>query len=632
MNPFRIGLMFLFSFLSVVTGHGQEDTLHITQEVEIVESPIRSNHLGSKTTTWNNSETSKLVAHNVADHLSRNGNVYIKNYGPGSIATSSIRGGSAGHTLTLWNGIPLTSPMLGLLDLSLIPTFSFENISLQKGGQSAAWGSGAIGGVIALGNHSNFQSGYRIMSSTRLGSFGHLAQKNAIRIGNENLQSVTKFSTESATNDFPYSVTNNAPDIKQTNGDFDSKNFFQDIYYKLDRNTKIALHYWQQSTERGIPPLTTQRTSNARQEDQSKRILANLTRTKTNHILKAKIAYFNESLVYSDPQIGLIANSQFNTIAGDLEMDYNITNSSSINVGLSHMNTTATTDGYSVSQHQNNTALYSNYRYVQNKWKAQLSIRQGLTDNSINPLIPSIGLEYHANPKLVLKSKISKNFRQPTLNDQYWEPGGNTFLKPEQGWSEELTLEYSSKNKTSGFAFSQTIFNRKIKNWILWSIRSGEVYFSANNVGQVWSRGYEQSVRYKFVYSNLQAQLYANYNYTLSTNEVATINPTIEKGSQLLYTPKHQGEIGTLITWQELNVRFSHQYISMAQGINEDLDSFVIGNASFHCNPSWQNLGIQFSLYINNIWNHTYRVVERRPMPGRNFALGVTLNLTKTKT
>ena len=47
--------------------------------------------------------------------------LYIKNYGPGQLATLSLRGTSAQHTAVLWNGLNIALPTLGQNDLALLP-------------------------------------------------------------------------------------------------------------------------------------------------------------------------------------------------------------------------------------------------------------------------------------------------------------------------------------------------------------------------------------------------------------------------------------------------------------------------------------------------------------------------------
>ena len=109
---------------------------------------------------------------NLADLLSRQSDVFIKSYGLGSLATTSLRGGGASHTAVIWNGFSLQSPMNGQLDLSLLPVFFFDEVEVQYGGSAALYGSGAVGGAIHLDNQIDFEKGLRIGGHGKLGSFG----------------------------------------------------------------------------------------------------------------------------------------------------------------------------------------------------------------------------------------------------------------------------------------------------------------------------------------------------------------------------------------------------------------------------------------------------------------------------
>src|SRR6476469_9204389 len=86
----------------------------------------------------------------VSDLLSNQSTVHIKSYGNGNIATTSLRGGSSYQTALLWNGLNIQNAMLGMPDLSIIPTLFFDNVTVEYGGGSALWGSGAVGGCIHL--------------------------------------------------------------------------------------------------------------------------------------------------------------------------------------------------------------------------------------------------------------------------------------------------------------------------------------------------------------------------------------------------------------------------------------------------------------------------------------------------
>ena len=109
----------------------------------------------------------------IADLLSSNSSIYIKQYG--ALATATIRGTSSSHTAVNWNGYPINSIANGLSDLSNITALTNDNIFLIKGGNSTIFGSGSIGGSInidskkirnqKLSSNTNFESGSNGLSS-----------------------------------------------------------------------------------------------------------------------------------------------------------------------------------------------------------------------------------------------------------------------------------------------------------------------------------------------------------------------------------------------------------------------------------------------------------------------------------
>ncbi len=55
----------------------------------------------------------------MAEWLGRENGVFIKNYGPGNIATITQRGLGAAHTAVLWHGINIQNNTLGTIDFAL---------------------------------------------------------------------------------------------------------------------------------------------------------------------------------------------------------------------------------------------------------------------------------------------------------------------------------------------------------------------------------------------------------------------------------------------------------------------------------------------------------------------------------
>ena len=196
------------------------------------------------------------ITGSVAQSIEQATNTYIKNYGVGSLATLSIRGGSAGQSLVLWNGLPLHSPMLGLLDLSLIPNNVTESTSISKGGNSSLWGSGAVSGVVSM--ESNKVKNHTVALQSSVGSFGYMSHDASIHLNAKKWHFTSKYAHESADRDFEYSVSSTLPRRRQENARYNRNHFMQDIYYDINSRNQLSAHIWSYRASTEIPPTTVQ--------------------------------------------------------------------------------------------------------------------------------------------------------------------------------------------------------------------------------------------------------------------------------------------------------------------------------------------------------------------------------------
>lgn len=597
--------------------------------VEVSAQAIRNSNVGSTQQTWTSQALTDLPAQNVATLLARETGVFIKNYGLGSLSTSSIRGGSAGHTLVLWNGLPLQSPMLGLLDLSLLPTQTSESISLEKGGNSALWGSGAIGGVIELDNQANFDNRIRVASQTIVGSFGQQQQHAQLALGNAKLQSVSKFNYQAADNDFYYFISPNLPDRQQTNARFVQQNWLQDFYWKPNEKQMLTFHYWGQTSDRQIPPTNVQTRSLARQDDRSHRMILEGRQIGKRNIWNAKVAFFQEQLDYFDEQILLESPSQFQTWMSEISAKWQIQQKHQLSLGGSQFFTRATTTNYQEGVQENRWAAFAVYRLQQNRWQLQSSLRQERVADTFLPLIPHLQLHYQANPAMNFHLKISRNYRLPTLNDRFWLPGGNENLLPESGWSQEAGLEQQFGKKAFRLNYQATAFNRLINNWILWSIQEGQSFWSANNITKVWSRGIEQRLQATYEHSQFSLNLDMGYDYIRSTNQIALERPKLGAGDQLVYTPEHQvfAKIGG--QWKGFSAFYQQFFTSSTQGINDAIPAYALAHAGIAYRLKRKIWEGSLFFHAHNLWDEDYFIVERRPMPGRYFSGGINIIFQK---
>jgi iron complex outermembrane receptor protein len=101
-------------------------------------------------------------------------------------------------------------------------------------------------------------------------------------------------------------------------------------------------------------------------------------------------------------------------------------------------------------------------------------------------------------------------------------------------------------------------------------------------------------------------------------------------GEQLVYVPRQQGFALAHVQWHRWELRYQHHYTGSVRGLNvAELPAFDLG--ALYLGKSWNGSVHQLDgfLRIENLWNVEYRVIERRPMPGRSYQLGLRLNLSR---
>lgn len=89
--------------------------------------------------------------------------------GPGQRKTLSLRGAAPNAVLVLLDGVPLTGPGAAL-DLARIPTAALDRLEVLRGGGSARYGPGAMGGVVNLVTRAP-EGRTRIFADVTQGSF-----------------------------------------------------------------------------------------------------------------------------------------------------------------------------------------------------------------------------------------------------------------------------------------------------------------------------------------------------------------------------------------------------------------------------------------------------------------------------
>ncbi|MCD8172457.1 MAG: TonB-dependent receptor plug domain-containing protein, partial [Alistipes sp.] len=124
----------LSAFLTLLAAGAvaQVPDIHRTVEIEQVTVTERRilEDIGAHKTVLDTVYLRDNVTNSMAEVLSQGTSVFIKSYGRATLSTASFRGTAPSHTQVTWNGMKMNSPMLGMVDFSLIPSYFVDDASL----------------------------------------------------------------------------------------------------------------------------------------------------------------------------------------------------------------------------------------------------------------------------------------------------------------------------------------------------------------------------------------------------------------------------------------------------------------------------------------------------------------------
>ena len=615
------------------------DSVKLLDQVKVVGVKLQQFSAGTKFKLLDSLTAIQYQAGSLADILGNEGGLYIKSYGPGSLSTSSFRGGSSEQTAVIWNGVPLNNPMYGLIDLSIIPSFLTDQVIVQYGGAGSIWGSGAMGGAIHLNSVPVFNSGTQAEIGSTVGSFGLAQEQLKLSVGSTKWFCTIKAFEELAQNNFTfnnYTLPGNPLQTLQ-HGAFQQQGLLSENTYKINGVQQINLMGWYQNNWREIPPTLLQNQSLAKQQDESIRLSSAWQRIAVGSETYLKFAFIHENLFYHDSLSSISSNSQTQFVFGELEQVFKMGALSKLIVGGNFSSAFAESVSGGInnltSHNQNKWSGYASYKMKSKsgKTRCQLSLREETYNNAAVPLIASCGADYSPWQFLNLNANLGNIYRTPTINELYWQPGGNPLLLPEQGWSGELggKMELGKPVGYGKAGLGITCFDREVKNWIVWL--PGNSYWTPQNLQEVWSRGMETNFNYSKTYQQVNIRLDVSTTYVASTNEIGLSPSDASVGKQLLYVPRYSGMGSLMIAYKKLTIRYTQTYAGYRFTSTDDsqyLDPYSV--ASFFTSYSTTlrtKLNWEFYGVVNNCWNTYYETMAYRPMPGINYKIGVKLKL-----
>jgi vitamin B12 transporter len=614
-----------------------DDTIKI-KEVIVKGSLLANKSGGYKQTVLDTSMLVDYSLNNLSEIITETTSLFIKSYGIGGIATTSFRGTGASHTKLTWNEMNINSPMVGQADLSLIPAGFIDELRIYYGGGSISVGDGGLGGIINIETKPDWKTESDIRASFGAGSFDRYSSLVKIRSGGKRFQSSTKAFFLSARNDFRFlnSVTYSEPVFeRRKNAELFQKGLIQEFYFKGEKSIASA-RLWYQSSDRNLPPtmLMSQTENKEQQVDEFLRAMIGYERHNRNVNYKISLALFSDRLDYLNELASIDSRNHSNTLISKGVVEIINGNRLKMNITLNNELNIVNSVNYSELKARNvSTLTVSARRLYGEKLGINILMRELMDDRKF--LFPDFtaGMDFRMinNKESYLKLNFTRNSKVPSLNDLYWNPGGNPELRNEYSYSGEISWDTKSEiNKALMLESEISIYSNRIRDMIQW--RPGEhSYWSPVNINSVNTTGIESGLNLNYKINRLSVRFTGVYAFTgahvINSGDDNNIN-----GKQLIYVPENLFNSCIKINFRSFyyswTVSFTGKRYTDADNTHY-LPGFTLNNSIIGIKIKSGKNSFDLNLKADNIFGTTYQTIAYHPMPGRSFLFTITYHRIK---
>ena len=642
----RLLVILPFLFALSLTAFSQNDTVML-ENIEISASYI-NNKVQQKTMERkiDTAVIKRLQTVSLSQLLIQHSPVFIKTYGPGGTASASFRGTTSSHTLVLWNGFQLNSPTLGEVDFSMIPVFFTDEVSLQWGSKTSA-NSGGLGGVVNIANNQKFNEGLILDARQTYGSFNTWGSYLTVGYSAKNFIARVKAYRNSSDNDFTYTNIATIPhqEMKQKNADFVDYGFMPEMQVRF-KNSLLTFVSWNQFSHRNYPQIMPNVFNNTKEysdNDFSRNFLSYKYYWNTGRV-EVKSSYFHEVQTYflesytsnGNPVTQNNSLNKSDVFRQIIDLQQDLYKSWKLYAKIQWDNEKVTSSNYDSSTTSSpKRNILSFYAAVDGKIYKDLDLRMTLRNDIVDDksvgFFPTATLAYRMPfvKGLSFNLGYSHNYRNPSLNDLYWNPGGNENLKGENGKTVDFDINYLYENLNFNLDLRTGLYYSKVKDWIQW-VPTTYRYWMPKNVSEVMARGAEFHLKANYRYALWNFTLSGNYVYSHTTDESEYAQQYDSDGKQLIYIPKHHANAFAEVRWKTWNLNYTFEFTGKRTTSMNDDDFFAYDLPYYtlhHLSLGKQLKKFRLEFRINNLTNNDYQTVLWRAMPGRSYEVYLEFKL-----
>ncbi len=623
-----------------------EVVITATRNAELVTNvPVATEILNSK-------EIINSNAKNVGEILKSIGSSLIKSYGAvGSLESVSLRGSTSDQVLILVDGQRLNNAQQGSVDLSSISLDAVEKIEVVKGGNSAMYGSDAVGGVINVITKSMARKDKLDYSVNALyGSYNTQTYDISVGQGIKNFDYFVSYNKTLTDGNFEF-INKLGEKTELKNGDTKADNIFVKGGYLFENQSRLSAFYKYRKSDNGSPGSIDYPNYSARNKVDNNHLSLSYEGLSfgpfafnfNTYFMQREHHYVNpesylgaEESIYDTKAIGVMLQAftdlnEYGLLSYGYELRQDKLESDHLLDGVSQP---------FIGDHQRNVNSF----YFQNDWKYDID---HVWKFSIVPAIrvdkyPEKGIGTQLSPKAgftfshdeiwrgAIRGNVGKVFRAPTYSDLYWPEDtwtkGNPDLKPEKG----ITYDFGFIVQFAGpgsWSIESTYFGSNLEDLILWaSSESGK--WTPTNVSKAKINGVELKVSWEGF--NKLLEIHSSYTYMKAKDD--SDNPTTS-GKDLIYRPKDKFDLILNFNYWIASLNLNYNFIGKRfhDSTNKiELSSYELVNVNLGVSPKVGDVNLNFRFEVNNLFDKQLQIIKGSPVPGRElrFSIGVNGSIT----
>ena len=592
-------------------GYAQRDSILKLDEVVVSDSRVKQYAEGYKVTVLQDSIIQRTNGF-LTSLLAFNSNIYFKENGFGMVSSPAFRGTNASHTAVIWNGININSQLNGQVDFNTINPFNYNSISIRSGGGSVQYGSGAIGGSIHLNSDLLFKEHFDNQVSIGYGSYKTKKINFNQSYGSRSMSYSLGVNYNASDNNYKY--LNIGEENK--NGEFNNLNLNWNIGYVLSENQILKLYHQTFISDRNLSGNLVV-LGRSKYKDNQYRTQLEWESYGPKAISKIKLAYLQEEYKYFENKDAAIYSfGKVSNFLARYSLDYKLSKFFRLNSFLEFNNYKGAGDSFGSPERDDFSATALLKHIISSTIAYNLSVRQDFSSDFSSPLVFSFDGSYSLTDNYQVKINASKNFRTPTFNDLYWQPGGNLELVPEKSYQ----LDFGNILKIGAVSMQYNGYYISTKDMIKW-LPGNEGFWSPINIDDVEIYGAEAKIEANYsLGKNQELGIKTNYAYTVSEDK--------SSNEQLIYVPFHTANGSLEYRIADLNLFYQHLFNGPVSIVGGELKEYQVANfgATYTADILKKDLKYTIGVTINNVFNTYYENVALRPMPNRNIQTQLILN------